>query len=254
MSDKIKNFLGIGSVVVMFIFAIAAMSFVYFYSKSIQPASFSVSAEGKVVAVPDVMQFSFSVITEGGKDITALQKENLEKVNKAVEFLKSKKIEAKDIKTQSYNIHPRYQYFSCPKDTAPCPPPEIVGYTVTHSVSVKVRDFNKIGDVISGVIQNGANSVSQLYFTIDDPTSLQAQARAEAIAKAKEKAKAIADAGGFSLGRLLSIEESYTSPIYLPQIERMVIPPSTTPPPLPAAVEPGTQEVVVHVTLRYEIE
>lgn len=257
MDDKIKIFLGTAAIIVMFIFAFAAVSFVSSYSKSIQPSSFrsfSVSAEGKIVAVPDVAQFTFSVITQGGREIASLQKENAEKVNKAIEFLKSNNIEAKDIKTQSYNLEPRYQYFSCSKDGA-CPPPEIVGYTVSQTASVKVRNFNKIGDVLSGVIQNGANSVSQLSFTVDDPTSLQNQARTEAIAKAKEKAKAIANAGDFRLGRLLSIEEGYALPYRSQSWEKSaIIPPATTPPSVPPTIEPGSQEIIVYVTLKYEIE
>ena len=47
-----------------------------------------------------------------------------------------------------------------------CPPSEIIGYTVEQGVEVKVRDFAKVGDILAGVVENGANSTSQLYFTI----------------------------------------------------------------------------------------
>ena len=58
-------------------------------------------------------QFTFNIITEGGKDISKIQKENTDKANKAISFIKSKGVEAKDIKTQNYNLEPRYQYYSC---------------------------------------------------------------------------------------------------------------------------------------------
>ena len=77
MDKKIKNHLGIGALVSMVILAISSLLFANIYSKSIEPSSyrsFSVGGEGKVVAIPDVAQFSFSVITEGGKDIGALNK------------------------------------------------------------------------------------------------------------------------------------------------------------------------------------
>ena len=108
------------------------------YAQSIQPSSFrsfGVSADGKAVGIPDVAQFSFSVITEGGKDIGALQKDNTEKVNKAIDFVKKNGVEAKDIKTEQYGLEPRYQYFAC--KTGACPPAEIVGYSVRQTVSVK---------------------------------------------------------------------------------------------------------------------
>ncbi len=82
----------------------AAYSFSDAYSKSIQPSSFrsfSASGEGKIVAVPDVAQFTFSVVSEGGKDLGALQKSNVEKTNKIIDFMKSKGVDSKDIKTQN---------------------------------------------------------------------------------------------------------------------------------------------------------
>ena len=70
MNNKIKDYLGVAIIATMIIFAYAATAYVNAFSRSIQPSSFrsfSVSAEGRIVAIPDVAQFSFSVKTEGGK-------------------------------------------------------------------------------------------------------------------------------------------------------------------------------------------
>ena len=163
-------------------------------------------------------------------------------------------IDKKDITTENYGVDPRYQYFDCSSGRL-CPPAEIIGYTVNQTVSVKIRNFDIIGDTLSGVVQNGANNVSQLQFTIDDPTEVPNQARAKAIVKAQAKAKAIAKAADFSLGRLLSIDESSQSsplPMYGgygiggdAKLDRAESVPS---------IEPGSREVNVYVTLTYEIE
>ena len=169
--QKIKNYLGIGALVSMVILAISSLLFANIYSKSIEPSSyrsFSVGGEGKVVAIPDVAQFSFSVITEGGKDIGALQQENTQKANRAIALLKDNGVEGKDIKTANYSLQPRYQYFSCPigknSSAKPCPPAEIVGYSISQTVSVKIRDFEKAGEILSGVVQNGVNSRFRTFF------------------------------------------------------------------------------------------
>jgi len=257
MSNKIRDWLGIAIIVSMAVVALSAVGYVKTYSRVSEPTSFRsffVSAEGKVVAVPDIAQFSFSLITEGGKDVAALQKQNTEKMNKAIAFLKDKSIEEKDITTQWYNIDPRYSYFNC-SEPGRCPPPEITGYTINQSVLVKVRNFDDIGNLLTGVVKEGANSVSQLTFTIDDRTEVENQAREEAIKKAKEKAEAIAKAGGFKLGRLLSISESGPSqpPIYPfgmggggydMKAEQAAQP----------SIEPGSQDVIINVSLTYEIE
>ena len=267
MSEKVKDYLGIAIIIGILVFAYAAWSYVGTYSKSAEPSSFrsfSVSGEGKVVTVPDVATFTFSVVTEGGKNLSQLQKENIDKVNKAIAFVKNNKVDQKDIKTEGYNINPRYQYYECDRqvqiyspvfEPTPCPPPEIMGYTITQTVGVKVRDFSKVGDIVAGVVENGANSVSGLSFTIDDRTKAENEARAEAISKAKEKAKAIARAGDFSVGRLLSIEEGY-QPYYgygMGGGADALSLKSAAGAPTPT-IEPGSQEVKITVTLRYEIE
>jgi hypothetical protein len=263
MNDRVKSAQGIAIAVAVIVVAGAAWSYAGSYASSIQPSSFrsfAVSAEGKVVGVPDVASFSFSVVTEGGKDLAALQTTNTEKVNQAIAFLKGKDIDAKDIKTAQYSVEPRYQYYNCanPESSVrPCPPAEIVGYTVTQSVAVKIRDFSIVGDTLTGVVTSGANSVSQLQFMVDDPTALETQARTEAITKAQAQAEAIARAGGFSVGRLLSVDENggYV-PVYRTAYDSMEMGygkgggPSAAPAP---AVEAGSQDIQVSVTLRYEI-
>ncbi len=261
MTEKIKNYLGVAIIATILIVAGSAWKYVRYYGQSIEPSSFrsfAVSGEGKVVAIPDVAQFSFSVVTEGGKDIAKLQKENTEKVNSAINFVKSSGVQAKDIKTSGYNLNPRYQNYSCPvllggiEENRVCPPPEIVGYTITQTILVTVRDFGKVGEILGGVVEKGANSVSQLNFTIDDPTAVQNDAREEAIAKAKEKAKAIAKAGGFGLGRLLSIDEGGYTPV--PYYARADIGfGGALEKAAPPSIEPGSQDVTVTVSLRYEI-
>ncbi len=259
MTTQIKNYLGIAIIISIIIFVFSFWNFANSYSKSIEPSSFrsfSVSGEGKIVAVPDIAQFNFSIITEGGKNLTALQKENTDKANKAISFIKSKGIDSKDIKTEGYNVYPRYQNYDCtPKllnQGSVCPPPEIVGYSITQSVSVKVKDFEKIGDLLSGIVNNGANSVSGISFTVDNPTKFENEARKNAMSEAKEKAKAVAEAGGFRLGRLLSVEENGQFPPYYRELFPLGKGGEDAAMPSPT-IEPGSQEVIINVTLKYEI-
>lgn len=265
MSNRIKDLIGVAAIAGIVVFSYAAWVYVDAFSKSIQPSSFrsfSVSGEGEVVTIPDVAQFTFKVVTEGKTNIEDLQTQNVEKTNNAIAFVKSQGVEGKDIKTQDFRLDPRYQYYNCSvrplgEGVEPCPPPDIVGYTIIQTVMVTVRDFKKIGAIVSGVVENGANSVSQLSFTIDDPDKAQSDARAQAIQKAKEKAEALAKAGGFSVGRLLSIQEG-GGPIYYPVYENQRTDFGLGGAPLPSVpaptIEPGSQEVKVFVTLVYEIE
>lgn len=261
MSEKVKKYLGLAGIILLLTSSYGVVRYVNSYNASIQPSSFrsfSVTAEGKEATIPDVAKFSYSVITEGDKNIQASTEKNSKKSNDIITFLKGSKVEDKDIKTISYSIEPRTQYYSCVSDVSGlskrCPPSEIVGYTIRQSVEVKVRDFSLIGDILNGVVVNGANSVSELQFTIDDQTKVEDMARTKAIKKAIERAEEIADAGGFKVGRLLSLDEFNTYPMpyyggYGGAEKAISFDASASAP----SIEPGSQETKVTVTLRYEI-
>lgn len=256
MKENTKNFLGISLSVGVLIFAFSAFMFAGSFAKSSDPArTFSVSAEGEVVAIPDIVEFNYSVITEGGEDLVALQEESSQKVNDINNYLRDQGINEEDIRTLSHNISPRYQSFPCPMDRMePCPPREIVGYTINHSVQVKVRDLSTVGEILSGVVSAGANSTSGLNFSIDDVDEIRNEARDLAIEKAKNKAEAIADSAGFRLGKIVSINESISSPyypIYRDSIGVAEMDMATAP--SAPSIEPGEQEIRVNVSISYEI-
>ncbi|MFA5172948.1 MAG: SIMPL domain-containing protein [Candidatus Paceibacterota bacterium] len=255
MSEAVKKYLGWAGIFALILVGYSSYKYASVYDRSISsPRSFSVTGEGKSVVIPDVAEFSFSVITEGGKEVADLQSKNTEKVNAAIAFLKESGIEAKDIKTEGYGINPRYKNNDYRVLSSSSLPPEIVGYTITQTVSVKVRDFSKTGDILSGVVKAGANSVSSLSFTIDDPTVAQNEARKEAIEKAEKKAKEMAKAAGFRLGDLVSINDSNYYPYYAKTMSASSygmgedIALESAP-----IIEAGSQEVTVNVNLVYEI-
>ena len=108
---------------------------------------------------------------------------------------------------------------------------------------------------MSGVVSKGATNVSQLTFTIDDPLTLENEARVEAIKRAEAKAETIARAGHFRVGRLLSIDEGGGFPIPYAKYGRATLEADTAVSSLPPpTIEPGSQEVRINITLRYEIK
>ncbi len=259
-TEKVRGYLYVAVLLSVLAVGYAAISAAGTYESAVQPSSyrsFTVSADGKATAVPDVAEFTFSVTTQGGKDLASLQTQNTTAMNKAVDFVKSKGVDAKDIQTSNYSISPRYQYCSTAYSSVqPCPPPTIVGYTVSQSADVKIRDFSKIGDILSGVVGSGANDVSSLTFTIDDPTVVQAEARSQAIRKAQAEAQEIAKEGGFSVGRLLTIgtNQNVPQPRYAYNEKSVFGAGVSVSAAAPApSIEAGSEEVRVSVTLQYEI-
>lgn len=172
-------------------------------------ASINVSGEGEVFARPDIATFNFSVRVEADT-AEASQEMSAEATNAIKSFLTDRGVEEKDIRTSGYNVYPRYDYVqqSCVRGQI-CPPGEQVlrGYETNENVTVKVREIDSAGELISGVGELGATNVSGLQFTIDDEDALKAEARGLAIEDAKEKAEKLADDLGVKLVRVSSFYE-----------------------------------------------
>lgn len=246
----------IKSIAVLLI-AVAALLAAFEYSRSVDKTyptrTFSVDGEGKIDVTPDVAKFSVSVVTDGGRNVAEIQAKNTEKMNAVNVFLKEAGISEKDLKTDEYTLSPRYDYPNC-SGLVVCPQPSISGYSLTQTLRVTVKDTEKIGDLLSGVVEKGANNVSQVVFTVDDEDEAKADARKEAIKKAQEKAVRLAKDAGFEMGRLVSIYESPQMLGYGGDSElRMKSSAIGVGGAAAPSIEPGTNETKVNVTLTYEI-
>lgn len=181
------------------------------------PATITVSGIGEVNAIPDIGQFSFSVNAEGNT-AAAAQADSGERMNDILAYLGEAGISDADIKTTSYNLNPRWRYEErvCPPRSLNCPPGERVqdGFEVSQTVTVKVRETDQAGDLIAGVGDRGATNISNLSFTVDDPSALQAKARTAAIADAQEKAARLARDLGV---RIVALSSFYEQPGYQPR-------------------------------------
>jgi uncharacterized protein YggE len=168
----------------------------------------TVSGNGEVFAVPDRATFTVSVREEGG-DVAGAQDKATAKINAIIAYLKEAGVEEKDIKTQSYNVNPKYEYTQAACTNFSCPPSNqrLVGFEVYQTLEVKVQDPKKAGELLTGVGGKGASEVSSLSFTVEDEDALRAQAREQAITEAKEKADALAKQLGVSVVRVVGFYE-----------------------------------------------
>ncbi len=206
MSDDFIKRLKVSALVLL---SLSVAAYVYQYGRSVNLTnqnSFTVVGEANTEVATDIATFTASVVTEGGNNVADIQKQNAEKMNTINAFLKEQGVDKKDLKTSQYALSPRYTYPNC-ADRSACPPPSISGYTLTQTLTIKVRDLEKLGNILSGITEKGANTVSGIDFVVDDDSDAQQKARAEAIGKAQKKAQEIARAGNFRVGRLISIFE-----------------------------------------------
>jgi len=163
-------------------------------------------------------------------------------MTKVIAAIKKLGIADADLVTQSVSLNPTYDYSNGAS-------PRLTGYSATQSLSVKVRDLTKVGDVIDAAVAAGANQVGGVSFSVADPAAATEQARTAAVADAKKRAETLAQAAGVTLGSPISITETSAptpTPIYY-GTDAAGAPAVKTP------VEVGTTDVTVQVQVVYSI-
>ncbi|MFH1462332.1 MAG: SIMPL domain-containing protein [bacterium] len=211
----------------------------------------SVSGTGEVYASPDLAITFFSVVTEA-KTVSQAVSENTENMNAIIAFIKSEGIADKDLKTTGFNIYPLYEWCDASSSIKPCPVNKrnLTSYEVRQTLQTKIRDLVKIGSIIQGATDNGANQVGNLSFTIDDEEALKEQARKEAIKKAKAKAKELTSQLGVKLGKVVYFSEGSDFPKYYMAEPAVSIEMGGGEAP---QIETGENKISVIVSITYEI-
>lgn len=230
-----------------------------YIGKGVYPSNvISVSGTGEVLAVPDIASFSFSVVEEG-KTVKEGQDKATKKINSILEAVKGLGVEEKDIQTTGYNSYPKYDYQQVQVCTAGyCPPGKqiLTGYEVSHSITVKVRDTDKAGDVLTKVGDLGVSNISGLDFIVDDLETVKAQAREKAVADAKSKAKVLAKTLGVRLDTVVNFYENGDYPImYRAEMSadsKLGLGGVATAPAVPS-IPTGENKIISNVTITYEV-
>ena len=201
-----------------------------------------VSGSATVKADPDIAQAQLGVQTFADSVGKAVA-ENNARSGAIQAALAAQGIAAKDMLTTGFNVYPQMDY---EKDRAGV----VVGYWTSNMLSVKIRNLAKVGDILQAGIDAGANNVSGLYFSLEDPDSLLQEARVQAVADARKRAESLVTAAGAKLGKVLSIRE--TSPWYGPVMARADFDKAEGAASVP--VQPGELEVTGQVEVVFEIK
>lgn len=205
--------------------------------------TFSVTGEGKVTVPPDIAVVSVGVQAQG-PTVKAVQDQLNKNINAVSAAVKAAGVDPKDIKTQGYNINPTYNYGNGSQ--------QITGYQASSNLTIKVRAIDKTNNVIDAATAAGANQVGGITFDVDDKTAAQNQARVLAVADAKSKAENAAKIAGFKLGNVINYSEDFGSaPRPIPMFAKADVGLGGG---APTAVEPGSNEIDLTVTLSYQIQ
>jgi len=215
-----------------------------------QIARINVNGEGKVNVAPDMATLMLGVRTEAETAREALD-DNNRKMAEIIAAMKASDIADKDLQTSNFSIQPKYVYHR-PKKGEEQKPPRIVGYTVSNDLAVRIRDLARVGEVLDKSVTLGVNSGGHIQFGNDDPSKAISKARAEAMKDAMDRAKTLVEVAGASLGRILSINESFQRPHPVPMAKGRMMAESVMADAVP--IEGGENTYSITVSASWEIK
>lgn len=162
-------------------------------SVTAQPNTVFVGADGKFDASPDtaVVQFNISTQEDTSKAAYGRASKAAEQVR---EILRSNGIEPKTAEIGYFSIQPVYDWKN--------PKRKLVGYRVNANVSLKLKDFTKIGPIVQQLSDTDVAENVSISYTLEDIDAAKTKAVEDAYRRARESAEAIARASGRAVGEL----------------------------------------------------
>lgn len=174
--------------------------------KTVQP-QISVSGEGKIKVIPDEAVISIAVETKG-EESSKVKKENDIVIDKVLKYLKTTKINQKDIKTERVALHPQYDY-NKKKNY----------HMATQTINITLRDLSQYDIIMDELVKAGVNRINGVTFQSSQIEKLKSDARKLAVEDARKKANDFAEALGQKVGKAIIVSDN-SQPMYNPPIMR----------------------------------
>lgn len=160
-----------------------------------------VVGEGRVTVAPDYAQIASGVSTRG-KTVKEASDANSKTMAAIIKALIDSGVAQNDVQTSRFSVQPVYL------PPAPNTEAKLAGYSVSNQVRAKIRQIDKLGEILDRLIAAGATDVGNIAFLVSDPSKALDQAREAAIADARRKAEVYARAAGIRLGQVEWITEA----------------------------------------------
>lgn len=166
----------------------------------------SVTGNGLAYGAPDIAVAQIGVQSRNPDPSGALDEAN-GKMAAILAALKELGVADPDIQTSAFSVYAQPDI-----DPQTGQSKGTITYIVDNTVSITMRDLNKVGQVLSQVVAAGANNIYGVSYTVSDQSKLEAEARDKAMADAKARAEQLAKAAGVTLDRPMTISEYSNGP------------------------------------------
>ena len=167
----------------------------------------NVNGEGKVKVVPDQATIAATVETKGN-NAKEVKKQNDEKIDAILKFIKKMNLAPADFKTQRVSLNPQYDYEK-----------KKHSYNATQTIEILLRDLSNYDELMEGLVNQGINRIDNVTFQSSKMKQYESEARKLAMKEAKLKAEDYVSVLGQKVGRALTISDNsqtyYPQPMYV---------------------------------------
>lgn len=177
------------------------------------PNTIYVGADGKFETAPDtaLIQFNISAQADTAKDAYDQAGKQAEATR---QVLRANGIDPKTAEIGFFSVNPQYDWKN--------PKHKVIGYQVTTSVSLKLKDFSKIGPITQQLSDASVSESQSLSYILDSTEEVKSKAVADAFRRARASAQSLANASGRTLGELsyASVDTQENIRIFTPMMRR----------------------------------
>ncbi len=214
---------------------------------SAQANTVYVGADGRFEAAPDTAQIQFNVSVQDETSQAAFQRasKNVEQVR---QVLRNNGIDPKSATIGSLSVQPTYEWK---------PKPRVNGYRVTTDVTLKLRDFSKVGPITQQLADANVSESQSLSYTLENMDEAKNKAVEDAYRRAHNSADTLARVAGRTLGELsyASVDTFENPRVVMPRMARaMTAMANAAPPPPTEEFTPQTVTVTAQVNAVFSLK
>ena len=206
-----------------------------------------VGADGKYEAAPDTAQIQFNVSVQDDTSQAAFQRasKNVEQV-RAV--LRANGLEPKVASVGFLSVQPVYDYKR--------PGPKVIGYRVTTDVTLKLKDFSKVGPITQQLADANVSETQTLNYTLENMDEAKNRAVEDAYRRARNSADTLAHASGRALGDLsyATVDTFDNIRVAQPRMARSMAAMATAAPAPTEEFTPQSVTVTAHVNALFNLK
>ena len=219
---------------------------------NLEPPLITVTGQAEVRVPPDEVVFTLAV-ENVDKDMVVASKRTDDSVKQILTIARRNGVKPEDVQTSNISVQPKYNTDDMPYESREKVKRVLVGYEVSKTVAILMRDISRFDDLLADVLKTGITRLSNLEFRDSQIRKHRDEARRMAIRAAQEKAKLLAGEIGQSIGPAYSITEDSNLPVN-GRITQNATTYSGSSEDTESATAPGSLSITAQVTVRFRLQ